>query len=125
MNEQAKQQTGGSTMTNPSRNSSAQVIDRRTTVAVGGGFLILMGLTLQWIEVLFARFVSENSWFFATLFGEAWNMINVWLSAAPWHQDVQYWPLLLVITGGAILFSRGQKRAAATDESRSGARGDA
>jgi hypothetical protein len=69
--------------------------------------------------------VAANTWFFATLFGQAWNMISVWMSSAAWHQDLQYWPLLLVVTGGAILFSQGPKRAMATNESRTGARRDA
>ena len=96
-----------------------------TTWAIGAGALIVLGLALQWIQVCFTRFVSQNSWFFATLFGETWNMIAVWLSAAPWRQDVQYWPLLLVITGAAILFSRTPRRAMATNESCTGARRDA
>jgi hypothetical protein len=114
MNEQANQ-AGGAIMTN-------------SKAAVAAGALILMGLTLQWIEVLFTHFVSQNSWFFATLFGEAWNMITLWLSAAAWHQDVQYWPLLLVVTGGAILFSRGPKQAVAVNhvnQAQTGARRDA
>jgi len=113
-------------MTNSDRNSNqasekCQRADKRTTWAIGAGALIVLGLALQWIQVLFTQFVSQNAWFFATLLGEAWNMITVWLSAAPWDQDVQYWPLLLVITGAAILFSRTPRRAMATNESRTGA----
>jgi hypothetical protein len=32
-------------------------------------------------------------------------MMNVWLSAAAWRQEISYLPLLLVITGGVILLS--------------------
>lgn len=110
-------------MTNSNGNGLLHV-EKRTAVAVGAGVLIALGLALEWIEVLFTRFVAQNSWFFATLFGQAWNMITVWLSAAAWHQDVQYWPLLLVITGGAILFSRTPKQAVAVSQSRVGARRD-
>jgi hypothetical protein len=129
MNGQAKP-AGETAMTNSDRNSIAAIdkchrADRRTTWAIGAGALIALGLALQWIQVLFTQMVSQNSWFFATLFGETWNMITVWLSAAPWHEDVQYWPLLLVITGAAILFSRSPRRAMATNESRTGARRDA
>lgn len=98
---------------------------KSTTAVLGAALLIAMGLALQWAEVLAVRFVSANSWFFATLFGEAWNMINVWLTAAPWHQDVQYWPLLLVVTGGAILLSRNGKEAVSVREARRGGRRDA
>jgi len=99
--------------------------DKRATVAVGAGLLILLGAALQWIDVLCAHFLSQNSWFFATLFGEAWNMIDVWLSAALWHQDLQYWPLLLVITGAAILFSNNRERAIVAEGAPAGARRDA
>lgn len=117
-------------MANTNRNTLVQATEKRTAVALGAGVLIALGLALQWVEVLCVRFVSANSWFFATLFGEAWNMINVWLAATPWHQDVQYWPLLLVVTGGAILFSRNGfsqngKEAVAVSEASRGARRDA
>lgn len=111
-------------MTNSERNSN-HVNGKGTLLAFSAGSLIALGLALQWVEVLFTRFVSQNSWFFATLFGQAWNMISVWLSAASWHQDVEYWPLLLVITGGAILFSRSPRRAMVASESRTGARRNA
>lgn len=96
--------------------------EKGTAVVLGAGLLIVLGVALQWLEMLCSRFISDNSWFFATLFGEAWNMINVWLSAAPWHQDLQFWPLLLVVTGAAILFARGPRTATAKSESRMGAR---
>lgn len=115
-------------MTNLDRNSiqrAESCHNQRTTWAIGAGALIVLGLALQWIQVLFTQFVSQNSWFFATLFGETWNMIAVWLSVAPWRQDVQYWPLLLVITGAAILFSRTPCKSMAMSESRTGARRDA
>ena len=118
--------TSVSTSQNSRVQEAVRGTDRRTAAVLGAGLLIVMGLALQWVEVLCVRFVSANSWFFATLFGEAWNMINVWLTAAPWHQDVQYWPLLLVVTGAAILFSRNRKEAAvAVSEVRGGARHDA
>ncbi len=77
--------------------------DRRNIIAAAASLLIALGFGLQWVELFFSR---EKSWFFATLFGETWNIITVWMAAAPEHQDVRYWPLLLVITGAAILFSR-------------------
>jgi hypothetical protein len=120
MNQQDKP-AGDTNMMNSERNSNG-TNGKGTVLALSAGSLIALGLALQWVEVLFSRFVSQNSWFFATLFGEAWNMISVWLSAASWHQDMQYWPLLLVITGGAILLSRSPRRAVVPSESRTGAR---
>jgi hypothetical protein len=69
---------GGVNMTNSNGNGLLH-IEKRTAVAVGAGVLIALGLALQWIEVLFTRFVAQNSWLFATIFGQAWNMITVWL----------------------------------------------
>lgn len=71
--------------------------------------LIALGLVLQWTELLFTRIFLHNGWLFATLFGEIWNIITVSLSATEWHQNLHYWPLLLVVTGAAILLSRGQR----------------
>ena len=84
-------------------------IDTRSIAAVAAGILIGLGLVLQWIEVLFTHVVERNTWFFATLFDETWNMINFWL-VATWDGDLRYWPLLLVTTGWAILAARGPKR---------------
>jgi hypothetical protein len=80
-------------------------IDRRSIVAIAAGILIGMGLALQWTEVIVSRLFGPNSWFLATLLAQAWNMMNVWMSAQMWQQEISYLPLLLVITGGAILFS--------------------
>jgi hypothetical protein len=134
MNGEQVIEAGGAAMANLDRDSmiqsgeatdKGQSSDKGTMVVLGAGLMILVGLALQWIEALSAHFISENSWFFATLFSGAWNMINVWLSAAQWHQDVRFWPLLLVITGGAILFSRTPRRAVASSQSQTGARKDA
>jgi hypothetical protein len=126
MSEEAK--AGDATMANTDRNSSNHGnhgCNKRTIAAAVAGVLIALGVALQWVELLFTRFGADNSWFFATLFGETWNMINVWLSAVPWQQNVQYWPLLLVITGAALLFSRAPRPVAVKSESRTGARQDA
>ena len=71
--------------------------------------LIALGLVLQWTELLFTRIVAHNAWLFTTLFGEIWNIIDLSPSATQWHQNLYYWPLLLVIIGAAILFSRSQR----------------
>jgi uncharacterized membrane protein len=84
-------------------------IDKRSIGAVAAGMLIGMGLVLQWIELVFTHVAERNTWFFAILFEQTWNMINIWLTAA-WDGDLRYWPLLLVITGAVILVSLGPKR---------------
>jgi hypothetical protein len=120
---QAAISAGGAIMA--SQNSSNHISAKRTGVVFGASMLIMAGFTLQWVQALCVHFVSDNTWFFATLFGQAWNMINIWLSAAPWHEDLRFWPLLLVITGAAILFSRGSTPAMATSEAHDGARRNA
>lgn len=72
--------------------------------------LIALGLVFQWTELLFTRLLGHNAWLFATLFGEIWNIISISPSATQWHQTLHDWPLLLVITGAAILFSRNRKK---------------
>lgn len=68
--------------------------------------LIVLGFVLQWTELLFTRFFVHDGWLFATLLGEIWNIISVSPSGTEWHQNLHYWPLLLVVTGAAILLSR-------------------
>lgn len=72
--------------------------------------LIVLGLVLQWTELLFTRIVAHNAWLFTTLFGEIWNIIDLSPSVTQWHQNLFYWPLLLVIIGAAILFSRSNEK---------------
>lgn len=72
--------------------------------------LIALGLVLQWTELFFTRVVAHNAWLFTTLFGEIWNIIDLSPSATQWHQNLYYGPLLLVIIGAAILFSRCNER---------------
>lgn len=117
-------------MMNPER-SKVHVIAKTnesangTNWTIGAGLLIVLGLALQYVQAVFTDFASQNSWFFTTLFGETWNMITIWFSTAPWHAYVQYWPLLLVVTGAAILFSHSPRKAVAANESRTGARRNA
>lgn len=90
-------------MTEPYAN---QCLHKNRIAVFFAAVLIALGLVLQWTELLFSRFFAHNAWLFATLFGEIWNIINISISATQWHQTLHYWPLLLVITGAAILFSR-------------------
>ena len=89
-------------------NSSACIpwrVHKSSIIAVIAGVLIGLGLALQWAELLFMRFLSQNAWFFSTLLSESWNIIEASSAAAQWHQNLKYWPLLLVIAGVVILFS--------------------
>ena len=84
-------------------------VDKRSIAAVGAGVLIGLGLVLQWIEVLASRYLTKDAWFVATVLSESWSVIKLLFSTAPWRQELFYWPLLLVITGAALLFSHCQK----------------
>jgi len=92
-------------MIEPDANSN-RCVRKNGIVVFFAALLIVLGLVLQWTELLFTHVVTDNAWFFATLFGEIWNIINLSPSAAQWHESFYYWPLLLVIIGAAILFSR-------------------
>ena len=81
-------------------------LGKNELVVFSAALLICLGLILQWTELLFTRVVAHNVWLFTTLFGEMWNIIDLSPSATQWHQSFYYWPLLLVIIGAAILFSR-------------------
>lgn len=79
-------------------------VDKRSLAAVFAGIFIGMGLVLQWVEVLAAHYLTK-AWLLATLLNESWSIIRLCFSTAPWRQELFYWPLLLVVTGAAMLFS--------------------
>ncbi|HTZ74677.1 MAG TPA: hypothetical protein VMB47_12200 [Candidatus Aquilonibacter sp.] len=89
---------------------SARCLHKNKIAALFAGILIALGLALQCSEMLFTRLFVHDAWLFTTLFGGIWNIIASSPSAAQWHQNLYYWPLLLVIIGGAILFSRNCKK---------------
>ena len=89
---------------------SARCLHKNKIAALFAGILIALGLALQCSEMLFTRLFAHDGWLFATLFGGIWNIITSSPSAMQWHQNLYCWPLLLVITGGAILFSRNCKK---------------
>lgn len=79
---------------------------RNRAAILFAGIVIALGLVLQWTELLLVRIVAHNAWLFATLFGEIWNIIDLSPAAMQWRQNLYYGPLLLVIAGAAMLFSR-------------------
>ncbi len=83
---------------------------KNKVAAFSAGILIALGLALQCTEVLFAHFFGRDGWLFATLFGGIWNIISSSPSAMQWDRVLYDWPLLLVVTGGAILFSHNCKK---------------
>lgn len=84
-------------------------LGKNTLAVFAAAILIALGLVFQWTELLFTRITAHNAWLFTTLFGEIWNIIDLSPLVAQWHRNLYYWPLLLVIIGAAILFTRGQK----------------
>ena len=110
-------------MANSERNSTGHT-NRGAGLIIGAGLLILLGAALQWMQDIFVRFATDNSWLFATVFGGVWNAISIWVSAAAWRQDLQYWPLLLVITGAAMLCSRKPERVAVSESLKGGRQND-
>jgi hypothetical protein len=93
------------TSSNPTR-----CLLKNRLIAFFAAVLIALGLAFQWTELLFMRLFGHNAWLFDTLFGEIWNIISLSPSAMQWDQNLHCWPLLLVITGAAILFSRSRNK---------------
>jgi hypothetical protein len=96
-------------MSNSNQNPS-QCHHKNRLAVFFAAILIALGLVLQWTELLFTRFLPNNGWLFATLLGEIWNIISISPSGTQWHQNLNDWPLLLVITGAAILFSCSRRK---------------
>jgi hypothetical protein len=83
---------------------STRCFYKNKIAAFVAAILIALGFVLQWMELLFTRIVGHNEWLLGTLFGEIWNIIDLSPSVRQGHQNLYYWPLLLVIIGAAILF---------------------
>jgi hypothetical protein len=95
---------GGNTMTNANRQFPIEVGFNGTRItAAAAGVLILLGVVLQLGVLGYGHFDPRNYWLFSVFVSGIWNMLALRLNA-PGVQDVlQFWPLILVGSGLAVL----------------------
>ncbi len=95
--------SGEETMANANR----QVISRRLISAgavgwIAAGILIALGAALQLGELGYGPYQPANRWLFSLLATGGWHMLTL-LDGTVQQYVFQFWPLLLVLFGCAIL----------------------
>lgn len=87
---------------------------------VAATILILTGVVFQLAELAYAHLSGDGLWFFSVLASNIWNMLALKLNAPAGQQLLQYWPLLLVGAGLAMLLAKQQSRESKAAAKRSG-----
>lgn len=87
---------------------------------IGATILILTGVIFQLAELTYAHLRGDGLWFFSVLASNIWNMLALKFNAPAVQQMAEYWPLLLIGAGLAMLLAKGQSRDSRTAARRSG-----
>jgi hypothetical protein len=83
-------------------------------VTVSAGILILTGVVFQLAELGYAHLRGDGLWFFSVLGSNIWNMLALGFNAPAIQRLLQYWPLLLVGAGLAMLLAKQQSYRSST-----------
>lgn len=92
-------------MTNANQQPSLCASIHATTATLGAGLLILLGIVFQLWVLGYGRLNTDSFWSLSLISGTIWNMLNVWLKSTALQETIQFWPLLLVAAGVAVLLS--------------------
>ena len=88
-------------------NANRQVTSKHSISApawgwVTAGLLLSLGAALQFGELGYGPYEPMNRWLFSMIADAIWRMLTL-LDGAMLHYLLQYWPLLLISIGLAIL----------------------
>jgi hypothetical protein len=90
-------------MTNANRQFPIGVgVSGTAVMAAGATALILLGVVFQLGELGYGHFDPRNYWLFSVFASGIWNMLALRLAPGV-HDMIQFWPLILVGTGLAVL----------------------
>jgi hypothetical protein len=89
-------------MTNANRQFPIEVGVSGTAI-LAAGVLILLGVAFQLGELGYGHFDPRNYWLFSVFVSGIWNMLALRLNAPGVQDMIQFWPLILVGTGLAVL----------------------
>jgi hypothetical protein len=93
---------GESTMTNANRQFPIEAGSNTIVMAAAAIVLILLGIVFQLGELGYGHFDPRNYWLFSVFASGIWNMLALRLAPGV-HDMIQFWPLILVGTGLAVL----------------------
>jgi hypothetical protein len=71
---------------------------------ISAGFLILLGTVVQLGVLGYGPASSHNFWLLSLIAGSVWQMLAAHPIAPALNAQLQFWPMLLVAIGLAILF---------------------
>jgi len=90
-------------MTNANRQFPIEAgINTTPGMAAAATMLILLGIVFQLGELGYSHFDPRNYWLFSVFASGIWNMLALRLAPGV-HDMIQFWPLILVGTGLAVL----------------------
>jgi hypothetical protein len=72
-------------------------------MAAGATALILLGVVFQLGELGYGHFDPRNYWLFSVFASGIWNMLALRLDGPGVRDMIQFWPLILVGIGLAVL----------------------
>lgn len=93
-------------MTNVDRPVPSRASISSTAASVGAGVLIFLGIVFQLCELGYVHLASDSHWVISLLLESLWSAVDGWLKSAGIGDAFLFWPLVLVLVGGAILFSK-------------------
>jgi hypothetical protein len=110
-------------MTNASQQSPMQGSMEGVSLAtVGAGVLILVGVAFEVAQLGYAHLTGDGLWFFSVLASNIWNMLALRFNAPAMQQVTQFWPLVLIGAGLAMLLAKQQGHQRGNDARRTGDR---
>lgn len=89
---------------------------------LSASILIVTGVVFQAIQIAAAHLAGTGLWFFSVLASNIWNMLALKFNAPAGQDLLQYWPLLLIGAGLAMLLAKQQSRRSGRFARRSGVR---
>ena len=93
-------------MTNVERqpHTAASISGAAVLVALAG-LLILLGIVFQLAELGYGHVRPDNIWLFSVIASGIWNVLSLRLNTPALQELFQFWPLLLVGFGLAIMLA--------------------
>jgi len=107
-------------MTNVERQSHAAPVSGAAVLAALAGLLILLGIVFQLAELGYGHVRPDNIWLFSVIASGIWNILSLRLNTPALQELFQFWPLLLVGFGVAIMLAARENRTRKFARSRAG-----
>ncbi|MGA3293769.1 MAG: hypothetical protein ABSE45_07275 [Candidatus Acidiferrales bacterium] len=92
-------------MTSEDRRAPLHTFTRSTALIPGAALLILVGVVLQLGELGYGRLNLDNFWMLSVISSAICSLFDACIRSTALAGMFQFWPLVLVVIGCAILMS--------------------